>query len=96
MESDVDQSIVNKNETLTSFDKGMRTGAAGVAFENAPAFDLHEMSPDDYVICCSVDGKSEVLSGDNSGVMFIVIAGGLVDSECESGCWMEAYGKLVE
>lgn len=64
----------------------MRTGAVGVAPENALSFDLHKMSVDDYVICRSADRKPEVLSGDNARVMLIVITSGLVDGESESRC----------
>lgn len=78
--------LSTKNETLTSFDKKMRTGAVGVAPENAPSFDLHKMNVDDYVICRSADRRLEVLSGDNAGVMLIVITSGLVDGESESRC----------
>lgn len=88
--------LSTKNETLTSFDKGMRMRTVGIAPENAPSVDLHEMRADEYVIDCSADKKTEVSSGDNAGVMFIVIASGLVDGESKSRCGIEAYEELVE
>lgn len=82
----MNQLIVDKNETLTSFDRRMRIRARGVAFENALAFDLYEMSVNDYIICHFVAGKLEVSSSDNSRIIFIMIVGRLVDGEGESGC----------